>query len=434
MLVVVASQPAWGWGSAEHQEIGRAAYWRACTDLAGEISDKGPPGARTRFEIACGSNVQALADTYGDATAIAGDFLSEPSEFLSQAGAWRFSSKKSYLLLALENSAHFNPMAIGSWAEYHDKAIAEALAGAHSEGLAVVAAYQLAIQESAFADHFLQDSFAAGHMGFNRTASSAAAAKSFHDSWNVRGRVVSDRNGDRWVTFGDGRLDRPENADGRRHVMDAAAASVHGVLRVFVFGERRSEDELAIWRALPFAIQAPDVKVNVVEIFERTKDPADRELVPLLATVRPARKDLVLSAGVWSVAPFRDAHQDLVAAVAAIELAVPRVPEQMILGAGGTLREPGGGHSALLQTGILFPVGLSVRSFVSHQLNVSAAWVIDGRLDVVLHGEYQANAELGDLLLSVQVGLAELLPAPRTGWYGGVGIAYALTAAGGGAF
>ena len=155
--------------------------------------------------------------------------------------------------------------------------------------------------------------------------------------------------------------------------MDVAAASVHGVLRVFVLGERAPEDELAVWRALPFAIQAPDVKVNVVEIFERTKDPADRQLVPLLATVRPARKDMVLTAGVWSVAPFRDAHQDVVAAVAAIELAVPRVPEQMILGAGGTLREPGGGHSALLQTGILFPVGLSVRSFVSHQLNVSAS-------------------------------------------------------------
>ena len=184
LVVVVTSPPAWGWGSAEHQEIGRTAYWRACTDLAAEISAKGTSGARTRFEMACGSNVQALADTYGDATAIAGDFLSEPSEFLSQAGAWRFSSKKSYLLLALENSTHFNPMAIGSWAEYHDKAIAEALAGAHREGLAVVAAYQLAIQESAFADHFLQDSFAAGHMGFNRTASSAAAAKSFHDSWN----------------------------------------------------------------------------------------------------------------------------------------------------------------------------------------------------------------------------------------------------------
>jgi hypothetical protein len=65
--------------------------------------------------------------------------------------------------------------------------------------------------ENAFADHYLQDSYASGHMGFNRRASSAAAAKVFHDYWNRRGRVVSNRAGARWLAYGDGRLGGPGN-------------------------------------------------------------------------------------------------------------------------------------------------------------------------------------------------------------------------------
>ena len=65
---------------------------------------------KARLERVCGQNLPVLAKLYGDATAIAGDFLGHPAEFLSQTGAWRFHSKKSYYLLALENSAHFNPM------------------------------------------------------------------------------------------------------------------------------------------------------------------------------------------------------------------------------------------------------------------------------------------------------------------------------------
>ena len=232
---------AHAWASVEHQEIGRAAYLCACADLTAKLASHGTPGApgiKARFERVCGGNLPVLARLYGDATAIAGDFLGHPSEFLSQTGAWRFHSNKSYYLLALENSAHFNPASTRSWAEYHQQAIAYALVGAGGEGLTAVEQFQLALLESAFADHYLQDSFAAGHMGFNRAASSAAAAKSFHDAWNARGRVATDRAGDRWVTFGDGRLDDPANAEGRRHVMDAATLSIRGVLTAFVLGAR----------------------------------------------------------------------------------------------------------------------------------------------------------------------------------------------------
>ena len=427
--------PAAGWGTVEHQQIGRVAYTQACADLATAVAAlKSPaPGIGTRLEIACGRNVATTADIYGDATAIAGDFLGEPSEFMSQSGAWRFKSNRSYYLLALENSAHFNPMSTQSWADYHGKAIDEALAGARADGgLETVRRFQLALQESAFADHFLQDSYAAGHMGFNRTASSAAASKSFHDAWNDRGRVVSDRNGDRWVTFGDGWLNRPENEGGRRHVQDAATMSVHNVLRAFVLGERAPAEELALWRALPFTIQAPEMYVGVVDLFTRKDDDADRKLVPLLKTIRPVRKDTVLRACVWSAAPFSDTDDDLTAAVAGFELAVPRVPAQTYLGAGGTLREPGGSHSLVVDTGLLFPFGLSFSGLVSHQLNTTVSWLFLNGVATVIHAEYQMNIELGDVLISLHGGLAEFVPDPRTGWYAAFGIGYTFSAAGGG--
>ena len=108
---LVFATAAHGWASVEHQEIGASSYARACAELAVTVAARGAPdaGVKSRLERACGQNLLVLARLYGDATAIAGDFLGHPSEFLSQTGAWRFNSKKSYWLLALENSAHFNP-------------------------------------------------------------------------------------------------------------------------------------------------------------------------------------------------------------------------------------------------------------------------------------------------------------------------------------
>ena len=154
---LAAPAPAHGWASVEHQEIGRLSYLRACAELSARIASRGPAGPQVevRLERVCGENLPVLAKLYGDATAIAGDFLGHPSEFLSHTGAWRFHSKKSYYLLALENSAHFNPMSTQSWAEYHQQAIAFALVGAAGDGLISVEQLQLALFESAFADHYL---------------------------------------------------------------------------------------------------------------------------------------------------------------------------------------------------------------------------------------------------------------------------------------
>jgi len=427
---------AGAWASPEHQEIGRVSYQRACEEVTTTVAARTSvsPGVRTRLDIVCGRNVAELAALYGDATAIAGDYLRHPADFLSRYGAWKFSSRKHYWLLAMENVQHFNPMATQSWAEYHQRALDHALSGAGAEGLASVESLQLAINESAFADHFLADSFASGHMGFNRTASSAAAAKTFHDSWNARGRVVSDRAGRRWVTYGDGRLDDQLDAQGRQHVVDASTISVRGVLSVYVLGERSPADELAAWQMLPFAIEAPELLPEVEEVVVGSATSSDRQLVPLMGTVRPARKDLIIGATVWSTAAFEDPGNALVVGVAHFELAVPRVPVQARLGAGATLREPNGGHTAVVDTGVLVPLGLSVEGLLSHQLNVTFSWVFRSAFAAIAHAEYQLNAELGDVIFSLQAGLAENLPELRTGWFGGLAVGLVFSAAGGGSF
>jgi hypothetical protein len=435
VALLLCSTPAFAWSTVEHQEIGRDAYLGACADVRAAVAARKSPDPRVaaRLDRVCGANMPVFARLYGDATAIAGDFLGHPSEFLSQSGAWRFSSKKYYYLLALENSAHFNPTSTRSWAEYHQQAIAYALTGAAADGLVVVEQLQLAIFESAFADHYLQDSFAAGHMGFNRAASSAAAAKSFHDTWNSRGRVATDRAGDRWVTFGDGRLDDPKNAEGKRHLMRAATLSMRSLLTAFVLGVPAPEDDLAIWQLLPFTIEAPELLTDVAEIFLNGAS-ADRELIPLQVAIRPATKDLVLTAKFWSVASFAEPGDPTMAVVGGIELGIPFVPAQSYLGAGATLHTPEGRPAAVIDTGVLIPLGLGLSGLLSHQLDLTASWLIRRDFGVILHAEYQLNVELGDLLLSLLAGLAEIFPQPHTGYYAGVGLGFVFSAAGGGAF
>jgi hypothetical protein len=86
----------------------------------------------------------------------------------------------------------------------------------------------------------------------------------------------------------------------------------------------------------------------------------------------------------------------------------------------------------VLDTGLLFPLGLSFSGLISHELNTTISWLLRSGVAMVIHAEYQMNVELGDVLLSLHAGLAEFLPDPRTGWYAAFGLGYTFSAAGGG--
>src|SRR5262249_9147402 len=108
---------------------------------------------------------------------------------------------------------------------------------------------------------------------------------------------------------------------------------------------------------------------------------------------------------------------------------------QTYLGVGGTLREPGAGqHSVVVEAGELSLLGLSLDGLLSHEVNATVSLIFRTDVAVDLRLEYQLNVELGDFLLSLQAGLAELLPDPRTGWFGGISFGYTFSAAGVGAF
>jgi hypothetical protein len=434
LAVAASPRAAHAWATTEHQEIGAASYLGACAAVEAMVAAE-DGGARERFELACGRNRAVLARLYGDATAIAGDFVGHPSELLSPTGAWRFQSRKHYFLLALENSSHFNPMATQSWREHHLSAVEHAVVAARAEGIRRIEAWEEAVRESAFADHLLQDSFASGHMGFNRRASSAAAAKSFHDFWNARGRTVRDAAGRSWTTYGDGKLDDGADQAGRRHVIDAATLSVRDVLLTFVLGREQPAEGFRAWESLPFAVEAPELLVDAAGLVAGGETARGGAEVPLIATVLPARKNTVARARVWTFAPFSDeSGGPTVAATANVELAVPVIPAQTSLGAGATLRERGGGHSALVEGGVLVPLGLSLDGLLSHEVEAAAAVVLRKEIATVIHVEYQLNVELGTSLLTARVGLAELAPAWQVGWTAALGYGLVFSAAGGGSF
>ncbi len=133
-------------------------------------------------------------------------------------------------------------------------------AAADEHGIDAIDAYDSAFYRNAFADHFLQDSHAAGHMGFNRSASSIAATTAYHGVWNARGRLVESRDGA--LTYGDGLLKHAKNSEGRERVIQACANSAYSVVAAFVFGRRDADHELAAWRELPYLIDATPVDAS----------------------------------------------------------------------------------------------------------------------------------------------------------------------------
>jgi hypothetical protein len=437
LLTSLRAGTAWAWGTVEHQRLGSTSYLSACRALRGELDaakgdDADSPARRARFEMACGGQLAGLAIIYGDATAVAGDYVGHPTELFSAAGAWRFQSRKHYYLLALENSEHFNPTSTQTWREYHQDALTRALGAARAVGLERTDLFSQALRESAFADHLLQDSFAAGHMGFNRRASGAAAAKSFHDYWNAHGRAVTDGAGNEWFTYGDHRLDEPKNVDGKRHVLEAATLSVHDVLATFVFGRMFPEESLKAWRALPFATDAPAMLVDVAGLVEGRATTRETGQVPLVVTVKPVRNNTVVRADVWTVGPFWG--EPICAASGSLDLAVPALPAQASFGAGGTISQPNGRHAFVGEFGLLTPIGLSIDGLITHEVEVAAAGLFEKSPSVLIRANYRANVELGTDIVFLSVGVVEMLPHAETGWFAAFGIGRTLSAAGGGSF
>lgn len=289
LFVMALERTSWAWNFPEHEELGREAYLEACGLLKGLPADQ---DQARRLALACpaelssgppkpkgsGERSGALrAQLYGQACAISGDLVAKPEDLTSSLGGAQATDDIHYYSLALINSDHFQPQSVQVWRHWHTIAVEAAMTNSSSP-VQEAETFDQMFYRSAFADHFLQDSFAAGHMGFNRAASSAGSSKSFHDYWNNVGRWVRSGDGATWMTWGDGHLNQtevqeecssclceprapreiphgcmtPERlTEAKRHVGDAERASILAVLRAFVFKQVLATDEVSVLDAIP---------------------------------------------------------------------------------------------------------------------------------------------------------------------------------------
>jgi len=158
-----------------------------------------------------------LTLTYGEVVALAGDYYATPEELTAELtprvadairgvtpqdeGTFLLNTHRGwfdYASLANENQDHFAPR---SWARY---------ARHHAEALTLAAVHRNlneALVRNAFADHFLTDAFASGHLRVPRNAlvglTGALPTRKMHDEENEYGLWVQSANGFLWRSYGD---------------------------------------------------------------------------------------------------------------------------------------------------------------------------------------------------------------------------------------
>ena len=98
------------WATREHQELGTASYLAACAsvEVAITTNEKAPAPMSAGASRLRAVHGISSAHLYGDATAIAGDFVGHPSEVLSPHGAWKFETPALLPSANLVGSSCFN--------------------------------------------------------------------------------------------------------------------------------------------------------------------------------------------------------------------------------------------------------------------------------------------------------------------------------------
>jgi len=140
---------------------------------------------------------------------------------------------EAYMLIVLGPGAELN--AAGTYTFYHERALAAAarIAEGHLSPEVHAKVALAALTNEAFALHFLEDSFASGHVVGNW--GTTAVRKGTHDYYNEHGVEVTTWNGTRFVTLGDAFLE-PESekrvATAVRDSLAQLASAFDGQLKI----------------------------------------------------------------------------------------------------------------------------------------------------------------------------------------------------------
>ena len=204
LLISVFSIEAYGWNFDEHVELGESSFQNACNfieDVYGEAEAILENGLETTERFEALSTILSCSDDgtdariYGLRSALSGDHVDDPQVFLNQSAETLALSWVNYGNLALSNADHFWPEVKRTWRHYHDLAVKFSISAyknwASENYNKADEEIKSALAFSAFADHFLQDSFATGHLGFARSSTLQNPSLIFHDYWNAVGRVFS---------------------------------------------------------------------------------------------------------------------------------------------------------------------------------------------------------------------------------------------------
>lgn len=156
----------------------------------------------------------------------------------------------NYIKLAQVNFDHFAPDSLIAYKTGHKYALETAREGFIKKEAGNIQEanrlLELAYAQNAFANHYLTDSFSAGHMRTPRRAIADGVflpaalnlliANLMHNEDNRHGLNVVNAEGTSWVAYGDGYLYKPEAELQRIVMLDAMQRSADGVYNTFMTG------------------------------------------------------------------------------------------------------------------------------------------------------------------------------------------------------
>ena len=261
ILLLCVATTAYGWNGEEHNIIGSCGYAVACGELAKHVEATGDTASKERYRLVCtavgvdhasGDTIGAnysYAPLAGEWSALAADHAQTPEQLNSIQLGDIAIDYRSMAENAVTNYRHFHPVSVTSWRTEHFSALEAVASAATKTGIPLVEAFEKGMAIEAFAQHYLQDSFAAGHMGFNRVGSSKAASLAYHNEASIRGRCVANVKGEAWVTYGDGNLNR--SPDGWKHAVLTSSLSWYDFLATFVSGVPVTTRWQLVWAEFP---------------------------------------------------------------------------------------------------------------------------------------------------------------------------------------